>query len=307
MQSQQYQQSRGVCYHQWWRACPATAAGEGPCNRNGATFAAHGVTATPLGCGLIICGAFFTGLEFAGVVVQVAPATTSSFPIQRPKDTLNTVAPPPPTAAPTDDHHQQQHHTPDSSSSFEPGDRVLGVLRFGAFASHVAIPATYLRRVPPGWSFEEAAAYPVQTLTAAYGLFEAGGFKPGGAVLVHSAAGGVGLQALQILARSNAAVLGLVGSDSKVQQLQQMFGRCCDAAGNSSNSSSGTPMTAVGQQQSDRPYAPLGRGSFMSFAVRVGNKAAVRQQLAVFLQQTHAAGFDVILDSLGAGERSEMK
>lgn len=74
---------------------------------------------------------------------------------------------------------------------------------------------------PQDWTLEQAASYPVQTLTAAYGLFEAGAFRPGQAVLVQSAAGGVGLQALQILSKCDAAVLGLVGSDSKAKLLQE--------------------------------------------------------------------------------------
>jgi NADPH:quinone reductase-like Zn-dependent oxidoreductase len=139
---------------------------------------------------------------------------------------------------------------------------------------------------------QQAAAYPVQTLTAAYGLFECGGFRPGQAVLVHSAAGGVGLQALQILSKSGAAVLGLVGSDSKVAMLQEMYGSPATAQQQQQQQSD--PQQQQQQQQQQRPY--------FEFAARQGDDAAARQQLSSFLSRAGCSGFDVILDSLGPGE-----
>lgn len=139
----------------------------------------------------------------------------------------------------------------------------------------------------------QAAAYPVQTLTAAYGLFECGALRPGQAVLVHSAAGGVGLQALQILSRSNAAVLGLVGSDSKVQMLQEMYGSPATAKQQQSDPQQLSDPQQQVQQQQQRPY--------FEFAARQGDDAAARQQLSSFLSRAGCSGFDVILDSLGPG------
>ena len=173
---------------------------------------------------------------------------------------------------------QPQQQLQQQQPTYKPGDRVLGVLRFGAFASHVALPAMYLRPVPDHWTLEQAASYPVQTLTAAYGLFEAGALRPGQAVLVHSAAGGVGLQALQILSKCDAAVLGLVGSGSKVQMLQQKFT---------------SPPDSKQQQQGQRPY--------FEFASRQADAAGAQQQLSGFLSRAGVSGFDVILDSLGPG------
>lgn len=184
--------------------------------------------------------------------------------------------------------HQSQRH------SFKPGDRVLGVLRFGAFASHVALPAAYLRPVPKHWTLEQAASYPVQTLTAAYGLFEAGAFRPGQAVLVHSAAGGVGLQALQILSKSNAAVLGLVGSNSKVQMLQEKYNSCTIAA-------TQQHMDPQQQQSQQQQQHLLPQRPYFEFAARQSDAAAAKQQLSDFLARSGCSGFDVILDSLGPG------
>lgn len=44
------------------------------------------------------------------------------------------------------------------------GDRVVGLTRFGAYASHINVAPKYLRPFPNNWSFTEAAAYPVQVL-----------------------------------------------------------------------------------------------------------------------------------------------
>ena len=44
------------------------------------------------------------------------------------------------------------------------GDRVVGLTRFGAYASHINVAPKYLRPFPNNWSFAEAAAYPVQVV-----------------------------------------------------------------------------------------------------------------------------------------------
>lgn len=46
--------------------------------------------------------------------------------------------------------------------SVKVGDRVLGLTRFGAYASHINVSPKYLRSFPNVWSFAEAAAYSVQ-------------------------------------------------------------------------------------------------------------------------------------------------
>jgi threonine dehydrogenase-like Zn-dependent dehydrogenase len=195
---------------------------------------------------------------------------------------------------PGDQQQQQQH-------SYQPGDRVLGVLRFGAFASHVALPAAYLRPVPQHWTFEQAASYPVQTLTAAYGLFAAGGFKLGQAVLVHSAAGGVGLQALQILSKCDAAVLGLVGSEDKVQMLQEKYGNAVLQHQQAEPQQQQQPGPQQ-QQDQDKSNGQQQQRPYFEFACRAGDAAGAAQQLSAFLARSGSSGFDVSLDSLGPGE-----
>ena len=96
------------------------------------------------------------------------------------------------------------------------GDRVYGVTRFGAYATAVNLDARYAFALPAGWSFAEGAAYPVQALTAYYGLVTLGNLQPGHTVLVHSAAGGVGLWAGRICRHVGAVAVGTVGRAEKV-------------------------------------------------------------------------------------------
>jgi alcohol dehydrogenase len=95
------------------------------------------------------------------------------------------------------------------------GDRVIGLTRFGAYATHVTVDPRYLYPLPAGWTFSEGAAFPVQAITAWYAIDRLGGCAPGDAVLVHSAAGGVGLNALAFLRARDARVIGTVGRESK--------------------------------------------------------------------------------------------
>ncbi|HKE18416.1 MAG TPA: SDR family NAD(P)-dependent oxidoreductase [Kofleriaceae bacterium] len=86
-----------------------------------------------------------------------------------------------------------------------PGDRVLGMLR-AAFGATAVTDSRLLARIPAGWSFVEAAAVPVAFLTAYHGLVALARLRPGERVLVHAAAGGVGMAATQIARHVGAEV-----------------------------------------------------------------------------------------------------
>jgi len=75
-----------------------------------------------------------------------------------------------------------------------PGDRVMGLIA-GAAGPVATTDRRLVARVPDGWSFAQAAATPIVFLTAYYGLVDLGGLRRGDSVLVHSAAGGVGMAA----------------------------------------------------------------------------------------------------------------
>ena len=99
-------------------------------------------------------------------------------------------------------------------SRFEPGDEVV-TLTLGSFAEKVAaVPeATFLK--PPGLSWQQAAAFPMNYLTALAGLQRRGRLEEGETVLVQGAAGGTGTAAIQVAKSLGARVFGVVSSDSK--------------------------------------------------------------------------------------------
>lgn len=78
------------------------------------------------------------------------------------------------------------------------GARVLALTRFGGQAELVCVPARQAVPMPEGMSFEVAAALPINYLTAYHALFRVGALRPRERVLVHMAAGGVGLAAVQL-------------------------------------------------------------------------------------------------------------
>ena len=102
-----------------------------------------------------------------------------------------------------------------AGSKLTPGQRVMGCIRFGGYASIVDVPASGLQTIPQGWTFEQGAAFPVQTLTAWYALSTLGAVAPGQWVLIHSAAGGVGLQAMAICRILGAVPVGSVSGRHK--------------------------------------------------------------------------------------------
>jgi len=90
----------------------------------------------------------------------------------------------------------------------EPGDRVAGGTRFGGYAERAVTPASAVVEIPPDWSFEEGAALPVVYATAYAGLVSFGNVRAGERVLIHAAAGGVGIAAVQIAKLLGAEAFG---------------------------------------------------------------------------------------------------
>jgi acyl transferase domain-containing protein/D-arabinose 1-dehydrogenase-like Zn-dependent alcohol dehydrogenase/acyl carrier protein len=91
--------------------------------------------------------------------------------------------------------------------SVVPGDRVMGVWSAG-FGPVAVADARMIAKIPDSWSWEQAAAVPVVFATAYYGLVDLAGLRAGESVLVHSAAGGVGMAAVQLARHLGAAVYG---------------------------------------------------------------------------------------------------
>jgi len=95
-----------------------------------------------------------------------------------------------------------------AAAGFEAGERVLAPVRFGGYAERVGANAEAVVRLPEELSFEQGAAIPVNYSTAWQGLIRASNLQPGERVLVHAAAGGVGIAATQIAKRHGAEVWG---------------------------------------------------------------------------------------------------
>ncbi|MFI0099170.1 SDR family NAD(P)-dependent oxidoreductase, partial [Streptomyces olivaceus] len=95
--------------------------------------------------------------------------------------------------------------------SLKPGDRVMGLLRNG-FGPEALADHRHLVRMPSDWTFEEAASVPIVFTTAYYGLFDRAGLRAGESVLVHAAAGGVGMAAVQLARHAGAEVFGTAGT-----------------------------------------------------------------------------------------------
>jgi NADPH:quinone reductase-like Zn-dependent oxidoreductase len=86
---------------------------------------------------------------------------------------------------------------PDTSGA-SVGQRVVGLTRFGGHADTVCVPAVQTLEMPEHATFEEAVAIPVNYLTAYHMLFRIATIRSGDRVLVHMAAGGVGIAVLQL-------------------------------------------------------------------------------------------------------------
>lgn len=104
----------------------------------------------------------------------------------------------------------------EGGADLAPGDRVAyagGPL--GAYAEVRNLPADRLVRLPEALSFEQGAAMMLQGLTAQYLLRRTYRVQPGDTILIHAAAGGVGLIVCQWARVLGATVIGTVGSDEK--------------------------------------------------------------------------------------------
>ena len=97
------------------------------------------------------------------------------------------------------------------------GDRVAYTSSLGSYAEFAAVPAGRLVKIPDALSFEQAAAAMLQGMTAHYLLYSSYKLQKGETVLIHAAAGGVGLLLVQMAKKIGARVLGTAGTEEKAQ------------------------------------------------------------------------------------------
>lgn len=97
------------------------------------------------------------------------------------------------------------------------GTRVATLLDYGAYAEEIVVPAERVVPIPDSMSFETAAGFMVTYGTSHVALRHRAGLKAGDVLLVHGAAGGVGLTAVEIGRRIGATVIATASDDKKVQ------------------------------------------------------------------------------------------
>jgi NADPH2:quinone reductase len=119
---------------------------------------------------------FVPGLEAAGEVIEVAPGVTR----------------------------------------VKAGERVMALLPTGAFAEEVVCEATRVWRLPEGMDYPVAAGFPIVYGTSYFALADRARLKVGETLVVHGAAGGVGLSAVEIGKRLGATVIAFAGGADKV-------------------------------------------------------------------------------------------
>jgi len=100
------------------------------------------------------------------------------------------------------------------------GDEVV-VMYYGTFASHVTLPAALAFKIPSGIPMTEAAGLPIVYLTAWYGLHHLAKIRKGDRILIHSAAGGVGIAAIRVAQWAGAEVFA-TASESKHEFLHSL-------------------------------------------------------------------------------------
>jgi synaptic vesicle membrane protein VAT-1 len=100
---------------------------------------------------------------------------------------------------------------PGEATTLKPGDAVTAFTQFNAYAQWVAVPARNAYRLPAGMPFDDAAAIPVNYLTAYHSMFTMGNLQPRDRILIHGAAGGVGIAAVQLARARGLVIFGTAG------------------------------------------------------------------------------------------------
>lgn len=104
----------------------------------------------------------------------------------------------------------------------EAGEKVVSLVNGGGYAEYALADARGLLDIPGDMSFEEAAGFPVQWLTAHNCLHEWGELEEGETVLIHAAAGGVGSAAVQLADEAGAEVIGTASTEEKLSMAESL-------------------------------------------------------------------------------------
>lgn len=104
---------------------------------------------------------------------------------------------------------------------FSPGERVVATSPWGAYAEEMAVPESTVFPLPDGVDYVNAAAVPVVYGTDMHALADRARLAKGETLLVHGAAGGIGLAAVELGVRMGAEVIGTVGADDKMDVVRE--------------------------------------------------------------------------------------
>jgi NADPH2:quinone reductase len=140
------------------------------------------------------------------------------------------------------------------------GDAVVGGARLGGFAEYAVLSADALKPKPARLSFGEAAAYGAAYLTAYVALVRRARLEPGEWVLVHGAAGGVGLAAVDLAKALGARVIAASASDAKLAEIQRLYAP--DAVVNVTGGFKDKVKEITGGRGADVIYDPVGGDVF---------------------------------------------
>ena len=148
----------------------------------------------------------------------------------------------------------------EQTTGFALGDRVMALCRFGGYSDVITLPSSQALKMPERMSFEAGAAFPVVYLTAYNTMLFTGHLRRGSSVLILSAAGGVGLAAIQIAKTRECTIFGSA-SPSKHAFLEQQG---CQHVLDSSRDFAAQVRAIVGDRGIDLILDPVGGKSWTS-------------------------------------------
>jgi synaptic vesicle membrane protein VAT-1 len=195
---------------------------------------------------------------------------------------------------------------------FKEGDRVFAFTRFGGYSDVVVVPRDFVYPVPADVALDKAAAVPVAYFTAWVMLVHHGNARPGDVVLVHAAAGGVGIAAIQICKLVGARVIG-TASAGKHARLRELGVEHCidyrsqDFAAEVRRLTEGRgvdiALDAVGGRSHRQSYdslAPLGKlMMFGASAFSPGARRSIPAIVKAFLGMPRFRPFDLMRENRG--------
>jgi NADPH:quinone reductase-like Zn-dependent oxidoreductase len=138
------------------------------------------------------------------------------------------------------------------------GDRVIAMPKFGGYTDVLVITAAQVFKIPDRMTFEQGAALPVVYVTAHNMMLFTGNLRQGSSVLIHSAAGGVGLAAIELAKTRGCTILG-TASPSKHAFLRD---KGCQHPIDSGGDVASAARAIVGEKGIDLILDPVGGPSW---------------------------------------------